>query len=713
MKLLITRPLNAAKDLNTQLQTAGHKVVMSPLLEISYRQKQALDLNRVQAFAVTSVNGIRGLAQAIDTRDMPVFAVGEKSASFARQSGFSVVYSADGDVAALAALMIAKLDPAKGDILHGGGARLAGDLGQALQRAGFSYRREVLYDAHDAEGLSARADEALKDGSLDGVLLFSPHTAKVFKTIIDASGYTSHIKSLDGWCLSQNVATEIADLGFAQIHIASKSTEKELLTLIAQKAVGTQDKQETSRKRLRERTVSETPKDDKLGKNTASAKSTTPQAGKAPKAEIKGATTAAKSAARPAATASSSAEGTAPKAAAPVSRKSNAGRYAAAFVAVFLLGIAAWPILLPKVAPYLPEQTQALLKGYWGAPADDTELANRMAVLENQAPVDDLAKAVSALSAKLAAADQKIAALEAAANDLSEDLSPALALISEKLTAVEATQNSLKQELAAAQQSSVSAPQNAGGIEPKPVAAGPSPETLAALADLKETVASAKLEIVRLKQSQTVTADDIKSQNMQVGALSDALKAQMQQKETADANGDETLILLALGQLHRESRSGEPFTGALQQAIVVAPENMQGSLANLSDAAVGGAPTLRALTEEFNPLAIQITQTARLPNSETWYGKTLHNLANLVKFRRVGDISGGDVDATVARAEDLLLKGDLASSVLEIEKLEGPALEAASGWLVGAKKRVLTDQSLDKLLDVVTAAAVNDISSTK
>jgi hypothetical protein len=70
----------------------------------------------------------------------------------------------------------------------------------------------------------------------------------------------------------------------------------------------------------------------------------------------------------------------------------------------------------------------------------------------------------------------------------------------------------------------------------------------------------------------------------------------------------------------------------------------------------------------------------------------------LVTVRSVGaDAEGSDADARVARAEARLADGDLAGAVAEIEGLEGPAAEAAAGWLERARARLAAEQALASL----------------
>ncbi|MBE7636248.1 hypothetical protein GUA87_05290 [Sneathiella sp. P13V-1] len=701
MKLLITRPMSAAREMKSALETMGHDVILSPLLEISFRNTEPLDIEKVQALIVTSANGVKGLVRATENRSIPVYAVGDKSAAVAKQSGFEKIFSANGDVDDLARLIKERLPEDGGTLVHAGGARLAGDLGGDLQKAGYSYRREILYDAHDAEGLTPVALSELKAGKLDGVLVFSPHTAKVLKQIIDADKLYDHISKLSIWCLSQNVANALSDLQAGQIFVAEHPTEKDLLALIEKADPKDKNSAQTEGGKVREHKVAVPPsgKDTAKGNAKPDAKEASKQADaksappKTPTGKVD-----AKSSGPTTAAASSKTETTAAK---PAAKKGSNTKWVLAGVGgAFILGLVAWPLILPKVAPVLPEGTQAMLKGYWPENPAIKTLEERLAALESSkttAPVQNV---------DLGAVNAQIAALQKSLDEKVSLNRADLETLSGRLGEIETA----KAELEA----SISKLQNAAPIAVTPTGDEASAtEALQAalntrLQDLGDSLSKAQAEIARLSEQQVTTKSGLDDQQTEISALSAAVKAAAETKQVADANGNESLILLALGQIHRESRADQPFTGALQQAIAVAPEGLQADFAKLSDVSKSGAPTIRQLVDEFEAEASNITQAARLPDSETWYGKTLHNLASLVKFRRVGDTEGDDVDAIVARAEKALLGADLTGAIAALSSLEGASREAASGWIANAQKRALLDQTLDELIKKVSANAALD-----
>jgi uroporphyrinogen-III synthase len=231
---LNTRPREDAEPLTALLAARGHAVTPAPLLTIDYVTPADLDLGGVAGLLATSANGVRAFARACAERELALYAVGDATAMAAREAGFAEVYSASGDVAALADLVIERLDPAGGALLHAAGTRVAGDLGGQLAKAGFEVRRVALYRADKARALPAAARLALDARAIDGVLIFSPRTARSFATLVRRAGLEASLGGADLFCLSAAVAAQAESLDWRQIYVAERPEQAALLSLIDQ-----------------------------------------------------------------------------------------------------------------------------------------------------------------------------------------------------------------------------------------------------------------------------------------------------------------------------------------------------------------------------------------------------------------------------------------------------------------------------------------------
>lgn len=232
MRILITRPVEDAERLTALLSDQGIQVINTPLLDIRYADGPDLDMAGVQAILLTSANGVRAFARRCADRSCPALCVGDATAREAQAVNFKDIKSADGDVKSLTALIQSELDVNAGALLHPAGTDVAGDLGQALKATGYAYRRDVLYTAHKATDLPAKAKDALQAGTLDGVLLYSPRTAQAFAKLVKKAQLAGTLKSVTAYCLSQAVADEISDLDWASLKIANKPNQDALLALL-------------------------------------------------------------------------------------------------------------------------------------------------------------------------------------------------------------------------------------------------------------------------------------------------------------------------------------------------------------------------------------------------------------------------------------------------------------------------------------------------
>ena len=232
MRALITRPSADADTLAKALESRGIEAMVEPLLEIALLPNATVDFTGVQGVLITSANGVRILASATTRRDLPVWAVGGASAAEARRLGFSEVASADGNVAALTALVAARVDPKRGALLHPAGRHVAGDLAAGLGKRGFETRRITLYEAHPAQAFSANLRTALAAHSIDLAVFFSPRTAATFVRLARSAGLDGVCATIRAYVLSDAVAEAFETLGWRMVRVAGQPTQEALLAAI-------------------------------------------------------------------------------------------------------------------------------------------------------------------------------------------------------------------------------------------------------------------------------------------------------------------------------------------------------------------------------------------------------------------------------------------------------------------------------------------------
>lgn len=228
MRVLITRPEREAAVLASALAERGYTPVVAPLFQLHILRPPedfAAALAACQAILVTSANGARALAEATDQRSKPILAVGDTTAATAEGLGFSSVVSADGDAAALTALVREHLDPARGPLLHVSGVDVAGELAPD----GFETRHFALYEAREAEILPESARAALEARAVEAVTFFSRRASAAFARLVDSAGLTEACRATTAVAISRAAAEPLRTLPFRATVVADRPTRQAVL----------------------------------------------------------------------------------------------------------------------------------------------------------------------------------------------------------------------------------------------------------------------------------------------------------------------------------------------------------------------------------------------------------------------------------------------------------------------------------------------------
>lgn len=227
-RIWVTRASPGAEATAARLRAMGLAPLVDPLLEVR-DLSPVLDLAGVAALAFTSVNGVAAFARKEADRTRRVFTVGDRTARAAHEAGFANVASAEGDVEALAALIVGQAGRLDGAVLHPCALEPAGDLVSPLVAAGLVARRIAVYETLARE--PAATTLAGLDG-LDAVLLHSPRAARKLCEIL-ARRPAPGLRAL---CLSQAVAqpleARVQAGGLASVVFAPHPNETALLDLL-------------------------------------------------------------------------------------------------------------------------------------------------------------------------------------------------------------------------------------------------------------------------------------------------------------------------------------------------------------------------------------------------------------------------------------------------------------------------------------------------
>jgi len=233
VRILVTRPLPRADATAAALRARGHEPIVAPLFEIEPLGEVDPKTGPWGAILLTSANalgGIASFARNSQWRGVPIFAVGDVTAKAARDTGFTQVTSARGNVHDLINLVATRLQPPT-RLLYLAGEERAGDLAGALRAKDFEVDLVVVYRLITARVLPEAAAAALAV-HIDAILHFSRAAAEAF---LDAARNSNLLEAALNTpvhlCMSEQVAAPLRKAGAVRVQIAARPNEDTLLEL--------------------------------------------------------------------------------------------------------------------------------------------------------------------------------------------------------------------------------------------------------------------------------------------------------------------------------------------------------------------------------------------------------------------------------------------------------------------------------------------------
>jgi len=239
MTLLLTRPQLESEALACTLSGLGHETLIEPLLSIEPVENAKIGSDKFQAIIVTSVNGARALSthtEADRFRQVPIYAVGQATAEALDR--FNVVHAGTDGVAALRDRISRDLAPDDGPLLYVRGVHVASNLAIDLAVSGYRVEQVIIYAAVEKKSFTPVLIEEIKNGRIEGVVLFSPRTATVFSNLVNKAGLTDKLGAMTFYCLSQKVSDSIGldqKKGNYQVIIAAAPSLQSLLSSIVKR----------------------------------------------------------------------------------------------------------------------------------------------------------------------------------------------------------------------------------------------------------------------------------------------------------------------------------------------------------------------------------------------------------------------------------------------------------------------------------------------
>ena len=235
MAVLVTRPHPDSEATAEALRARGFEVLLAPMLRfepLAFADDAEADYGAVIATSANALRAIEPQLAASRLRKLPLFAVGEHTASAAVRAGFRKVIAAKGDAAGLRDLVLesvrAKLLKKAAVLLYLAGADLSRDLAGELGERGFSVVTQTTYRMIPVTSLPRAACDAFTANAVEAVLHYSRRSAHAFMDAVRADGVEISALAIPHCCISATVAAVLRDAGAAQLMVAATPDENAL-----------------------------------------------------------------------------------------------------------------------------------------------------------------------------------------------------------------------------------------------------------------------------------------------------------------------------------------------------------------------------------------------------------------------------------------------------------------------------------------------------
>jgi uroporphyrinogen-III synthase len=240
MAVLVTRPHPDDEATAGALRARGFEVLQAPMLRFEPVPFHDDADERYSAIIVTSANALRAIAPHLGNSrllKLPLFAVGEHTASAARDAGFGEVLTARGDAAALRDLVLASVKTKQlkkaATLLYLAGADLARDLAGELGEKGFTVVTHTTYRMIPASSLPREICDAFVANRIEAVLHYSRRSARAFLDAARSGGVEISALALPQCCISSAVASILRDAGATQVTAAAQADENALFEALS------------------------------------------------------------------------------------------------------------------------------------------------------------------------------------------------------------------------------------------------------------------------------------------------------------------------------------------------------------------------------------------------------------------------------------------------------------------------------------------------
>ena len=235
MRILVTRAIAQTQQTAAKLTKLGHECVISSLVKVEYQTNLRIQPEDLAGIAVTSARAIEGLQQLPNftkLSHLPLYCVGDNTASLGKEVGFQQVYSAHEDVIALFDLIRSKYVANSGSILYATSVNRTGNLKKKLIQVGIPTKLSIVYKTDYLEGFPEKVASEIENGNIDAILIYSKNGCSALVNALKQLN-PQNIKHIRFYAISQNATVPLNMLGPVNVFWPAIPNEDSLLKLLS------------------------------------------------------------------------------------------------------------------------------------------------------------------------------------------------------------------------------------------------------------------------------------------------------------------------------------------------------------------------------------------------------------------------------------------------------------------------------------------------
>ncbi|HEV7257826.1 MAG TPA: uroporphyrinogen-III synthase [Bosea sp. (in: a-proteobacteria)] len=667
MRIFVFRPPADAERTATAIRAHGHEPVLAPLFAVARLPAPAPE-GPFAAIALTSGNAVPALADLLPVwRDLPVFAVGARTAGKVREAGFEDARSANGNRDDMVALIRDNLKAPARLLLIVGRDRHE-DVADKLAAAGFEVVTWVAYAAEAIAAFPEQAREVLRQGGVDGALHYSARGVRTCLELARAAGVVDPLLDLTHVALSADVAAPLISAGASTVLVAEHPEEAALLAALDQVSARNRAGGDVTEETVAPSGV-ETDKDAMNDPETPSGSADAkPGPGDKPGSKA----------------------------------RSRSGRTPPTIELTAQVEAETRPEVKPEpetaaspavadVAPEAALPTEALpqeFSGTTGRNAPDDEPAVAASLPPEPARSRLPALALAGFVGGVVGAGLVMLALGRTTPAVTAEQ---VAALQSRLDALQSGAAELERKAAAASDAAAKAgaAAQAATARASEVAAAQAPDAAA--------IASLNTQAQRAEAAASTARQMLEQASARIGNVETLAKAAAAPSPQALAAAR---IVLA-ERVQSALASGQPFAGDV--AALAKGGGSPEQLAALNAVAASGAPTKEALLTQLRGHRAMFAREL-MPASAGWQDRLLGLASRIVSIRPVGDTGANDPATLPMRLDNALAKGDVVAAAALWAQLPEPARRASADFGSALQKRAAADAAIAKIAQDAVAA---------